>query len=86
MGLYLAIVIALVLWLAPPARAQTMGELNAAQGIHSTLTRQGTSGQANTIERARKSLDESNARHNKWQEQADEDESDDSDRRPSRHR
>lgn len=70
--------------------AQTMGELNAAQGLHGTLTRQGANGQGNTIKRAQESLDRANARHNAWQDQdtdADSDDSGDSNRRrPARSR
>jgi hypothetical protein len=77
-ALYRMMVVALVLMFAPPVRAQTMGELNAAQGIHGTLARQGVSGQVNTVKRVQKSLDESNDRHNSWQDDVDKDEREDS--------
>ena len=76
-----------VLILAPVASlAQTMGELNAAQGIHGTLSRQGASGQGNTVRRVQKSLDESNDRHNSWQDDVDKDEREDSRARRERNR
>ena len=80
------ILVALVLMFAPLVRAQTMGELNAAQGIHGTLSRQGASGQGNTVRRVKKSLDESNDRHNSWQDDVDKDEREDSRARRERNR
>ena len=86
-----AFIVFAVLILAPFASlAQTMGDLNAAQGLHGTLTRQGANGQGNTIRRAQESVDRANTRHNAWQAQdpdADTDDSGDSSRRrPARSR
>ena len=85
-ALFRMVVVALTLMFAPLVRAQTMGDLNAAQGIHGTLTRQGASGQGNTVRRVQKSLDESNDRHNSWQDDVDKDEREDPRARRERNR
>lgn len=58
------VAIGLVLIAAASAQAQTMGELNAAQGVHHSLAGQGVNRQANTVKKVRESVDRSNARHN----------------------
>ena len=58
------IAIGLVLLAAASAQAQTMGELNAAQGVHHSLAGRGASNHATTLNKARESVKRSNARHN----------------------
>ena len=58
------IVIGLLLLAAASAQAQTMGELNAAQGVHHSLAGRGVSNHGNTLKKARESVKRSNARHN----------------------
>ena len=62
------VAIGLVLIAATSAQAQTMGELNAAQGVHHSLAGQGVNHQTNTLKKVRESLDRSNARHNSWED------------------
>jgi hypothetical protein len=62
------VAIGLVLIVAASAQAQTMGELNAAQGVHHSLAGQGVNRQTHTVKQVRESIDRSNARHNGWQD------------------
>jgi hypothetical protein len=62
------VAIGLVLIVAASAQAQTMGELNAAQGVHHSLAGQGVNRQTNTLKQVRESIDRSNARHNGWKD------------------
>src|SRR5262245_36033284 len=59
------IAITVVLLAAASAQAQTMGELNAAQGVHHSLAGRGVNNHGNTLKKAREAVKSSNARHNK---------------------
>ena len=79
------VAIGLVLIVAASAQAQTMGELNAAQGVHHSLAGQGMNRQTNTVKQVRESIDRSNARHNSWKDPEATDDGDKSGRsRPDR--
>jgi hypothetical protein len=81
------IAIGLLLIVAASAQAQTMGDLNAAQGVHHSLAGRGVNRQTNTVSQVRDSLERSNARHNNWEDPEGTDDGEKSDRsRPDRAR